>query len=333
MPHPIEAIAREAYAHGWARTAGPMTDRVRAGCQAAVAYAVEHADDPNVLEVTLKLGSLEGAWAHVFDRREQLIADYVDAVTKVWRRLTQPLDVDSMIRALREQAGLREVVDPQQKATATAAYLRLLHGILDDPDYPELPAAVTAALMAGAAEGHAVALAVAAEQQPHEADHGQIGFDFNLAFDHAYAALDAADFPPDAWIQRIIRGNANDVGHMLADLMADEAPYQDMVDAVRELTGSSNVRAVSMFIDQAMSQALNQGAVNLYSSEGVARYDVLTAGDARVCPRCQDIEANNPYPVAQQPLVPAHPRCRCAVASTTPLRSSLFAPYQSTGGQ
>jgi SPP1 gp7 family putative phage head morphogenesis protein len=323
----LVAAAREAYAAGWALSGGPMTDRVRAGSVAAVQMVCEHADDPHILEVTLQLGSLEGAWALVYDRREQLIADHVEKVTAIWRAITKHLDIGAMVARLREQAGLREAVDPQALAEATAAALRLLHGILDDDQYTALRDAVTDAILAGAAEGRAAALAVAAEQQPHESRRGTIGFDFDLAFDDAYAALDRADFPPDAWIQRIIAGNANDVGHILADMTAEGAPYSDMVDAVRGLTGAGDVRAISAFIDQAMSAALNQGAVDLYTSEGVQQYEVLTAGDSRVCPSCMQIEADNPYPVGQSPLVPSHPMCRCAVAPVTPVRTSTFAPY------
>jgi SPP1 gp7 family putative phage head morphogenesis protein len=323
----LVAAAREAYAAGWALSGGPMTDRVRAGSVAAIDMACEHADDPHILEVTLQLGSLEGAWALVYDRREQLIADHVEKVTAIWRAITKHLDVDAMVARLREQAGLREAVNPQTLAEATAAAQRLLRGVLDDNRYTDLRDAVTDALLAGAAEGCAAALAVAAEQQPTESRFGTIGFDFDLAFQHAYDTLDRADFPPDPWIARILAGNANDVGHILADLIAEGAPYDDMVDAVRGLTGSTDIRAVRTFIDQAVSAALNRGAVDLYTSEGVRQYDVLTAGDTRVCPRCVQIEGDNPYPVSTQPLVPSHPLCRCAVAPVTPLPSTAFAPY------
>jgi hypothetical protein len=329
----LVAAAREAYAAGWALSGGPMTDRVRAGSLAAVDTACEHADDPHILEVALHLGSLEGAWALVYQRREKLIADHVEKVTKIWRAIAARLDIVSMVTRLREQAGPREAVDPQTRAEATAAARRLLHGIIDDDQYSDLRGAVTDALLAAAAEGRAAALAVAAEQQPRESRFGTIGFDFDLAFDHAYQALDRADFPPDAWIQAILAGNANDVGHLLGDLIADNAPYGDMVDAIRGLTGSTDIRAIRTFLDQAMSQALNQGAVDLYASEGVREYDVLTAGDARVCASCLQVEAGNPYPVSQSALVPAHPFCRCAVAAVTPLPSTAFAPYLPSGDQ
>lgn len=327
--HPIVPYARTAYAQGWAASGGPMTERVKAGCVAAIDYAIEHVHESDVLEVTLQLGSLEGAWALVYQRREQLIADHITEITKVWQAITGRLDVDAMVAAIRSHAGLAETdaakADLQARVTAEAQ--RFLLGVYLDADYRALQVAVGEALHAGTAEGRAAALAVAAEQQPRESRFGTIAFDFDLAFDHAYAALDRQDWTGLVWIERIIRGNAADVGHALADLIAENAPYKDMVDTVRELTGSRSIRAVSMFIDQAMSTALNQGAVDLYKSEGVRQYDVLTAGDARVCPKCEQDEANNPYPVGQPPPVPEHPMCRCAVAAVQPVPSTAFAPY------
>jgi hypothetical protein len=39
---------------------------------------------------------------------------------------------------------------------------------------------------------------------------------------------------------------------------------------------------------------------------------VVTAGDDRVCPVCEEISQNGPYPITQaRGLIPAHPRCRC----------------------
>src|SRR5947209_8774166 len=59
-PAPAESIAgyaRHAFAAGWARSGGPMTERVKAACQVAVQLAYEHAHDPGILEVALDLGS------------------------------------------------------------------------------------------------------------------------------------------------------------------------------------------------------------------------------------------------------------------------------------
>ena len=41
--------------------------------------------------------------------------------------------------------------------------------------------------------------------------------------------------------------------------------------------------------------------------------NVLTAGDDRVCPTCEDIAEQGPYSIDEaRGLIPAHPRCRCA---------------------
>jgi hypothetical protein len=47
--------------------------------------------------------------------------------------------------------------------------------------------------------------------------------------------------------------------------------------------------------------------------ESFASVNVETAGDADVCPVCEDIEEGNPYTIGEAySLIPAHPRCRCA---------------------
>jgi hypothetical protein len=333
-PHPIEAVAREAYAHGWARTPGPMTERVHAGCEAAVAYAVDNCNDPEILEVTLQLGSLEGVWAWVYQRRAQLIADHLAAIREAWAKMLPGLDTGTLVTTVRRQSGMWEADHtPTTSLTdITAAARRWLYGITTDEHYPAFKTTVDDALRSAAAEGHASALAVAAEQRPTEkhVHIGDIWFDFDLAFDHAYAVLDSEGWPSAPWIDRVLQGGAADAGHLLADLIADETPYQEMVGALTDLVGAS--RSLGLFIDMAMSMSLNQGAVDLYASEGLRSYDVLTAGDGRVCPSCLDAETGNPHPVTDPSPVSLHPLCRCAVAATEPLNPSSYRQYLPEGG-
>lgn len=50
--------------------------------------------------------------------------------------------------------------------------------------------------------------------------------------------------------------------------------------------------------------------------------EVLTAGDADVCPECEEIAADGPYDIDEaRSLIPAHPNCRCEFV---PEGSSLF---------
>ncbi len=74
------------------------------------------------------------------------------------------------------------------------------------------------------------------------------------------------------------------------------------VGTVAERTGSS---ATSPSLDGLVRDAKKIKTKNLV--------EVLTAGDDRVCPQCEDISEEGPYTLDEaESLIPAHPRCRCA---------------------
>jgi hypothetical protein len=68
-----------------------------------------------------------------------------------------------------------------------------------------------------------------------------------------------------------------------------------------------------------MTTAADQGALALYASEGVGSADWISAGDGRVCPSCINNEAGSPWPLADFPLMPSHPVCRCVPAASVDL--------------
>jgi 2'-5' RNA ligase len=324
----LEDLAVEAYFAGWSLSGGPLTQRVTTGMRAAVATALEHATDPQVLELTLQIGKLEGAWALVFDRREKLIAHHVGKIQVLWRKLAADLDPSRMVRSFRQNAGMtRETADPQKdtlRAEAIALAAGMLNGIRSGVVYEEFVTAIEAALAAGAAEGKTAALAVAAEVAGHD------GFDWAAAFAHVYEPLTHLENLPgmaDPWVQRLIDGNAADIGRKLASLASDGATYEEMAAAVKDLM-TGDVRAVRSLIDYAMSGSMAQGSLNLYASEGVQQVAWLTAGDERVClTPCESNEAQGPYPPEQFPSCPAHPRCRCCPAPVDPLPLSAYAQF------
>lgn len=284
--HPIAPLAMEAYMAGWAASGGPWTPRVLAGCHAAAAWAAGHADQPDVFEVTLKLGSLEGAWALVYQRRHDTIQDKTAPVMDTWRTLTRRLNARSLISKYRALAGLHgETADPHRrnrKAEATAAVLAWLLGILDDPSYDDLTAQIMDALQTGLAEGDVGARLIAAEEAGVPAG----GLDTQVMFTDAYNAMRNLPSLPgmaSEWAQRIIAGNAADLGQALASLLADGATYQDMLDTAMQITSGTDVRAVSLLMDYAISGAYARGALNLYASEGLTQVAWLSAGDERVC--------------------------------------------------
>jgi hypothetical protein len=333
--HPIAPYARTAYAHGFAISGGPMTERVKAGCVAAVQMAVEHADDPDVLEATLHLGHLEGVWAAVFDRRHARHADADRELIKLWNELAADLDLGLIVRAVRQHAGLGEArPDPATVtavAIATGLALSALRALARKPLWGRLRQAVRDAIAAAHAEGHTDAVALAADAA------GRVAPAFDIAYDDAYAALanlESLYTEADTWLSNLLDDVADALGRRLATIAADGADYTAMLDAGLDLIGPDNPRAVAAAIDLLVSRAMSQGALDLYAAMGVDLVDILTAGDGRVCQRCVDAEENGPYSPSNAPVPGLHPRCRCvpviSTRSAASLPESLVAQYSAT---
>jgi len=329
----LAAAFRETFAHGWAASGGPMTPRVREACRVAVELACEHADDPAVFEVTLKLGSLEGTWAKVYDRREVLYAKHITAVADKWRPLVKRLPVSMAVSRFRLALGLRETnenpKDRTAQAIAQAAWL--LHQASEnpnDPEYIELVQTIADALKDGMAEGEAGAIALAA-QQVHI-----VGIDFDIAFRDAWEALASlGDYLADAkgWLSKILDGAATDVGRLLSRLAEAGASYDDMVSAVQELLTDKEIKAITTLVDMAMGQSFARGALALYAREGIRDVDFFTAGDTRVCAICDTFEKHSPYALVEAPHPSIHPFCRCTLVATQPLQALDFTPYLPEG--
>lgn len=56
-----------------------------------------------------------------------------------------------------------------------------------------------------------------------------------------------------------------------------------------------------------------QAVLNTGLQLGVNDYDIVTAGDSRVCPICIDIASNNPYNIDSCIVPPFHVQCRCQI--------------------
>lgn len=329
----IAPYARTAFAQGWAASGGPMTDQVRAGCTAAVELAVTHADQPGILEATLRLGSLEGTWAAVYHRREVLVTKHTKLVMAAWRRAAHMLNTRAAIDRFRQSLDLGESVDTdntEHRRLVANAIAATVASTIAGPD--ATPAdreaiiqAVATALMDAEAEGYAAAVAVGADQL------GITGADFDLIFHDAHAALgDLGNYwgQGSGWVDRMVAGNATDLGGRLSALAADGASYDDMLTAAEDVIGG-DVRSVETILDLAMSQSFARGALALYAREGVQQADFVTAGGARVCARCLDAEAGNPWPLSSVPRPGLHPGCRCSVQATDPMQglTGMLAGY------
>lgn len=334
----IAGYARHAFAAGWARSGGPMTERVKAASQVAVQIACDHAQDPHILELALDLGSLEGMWALLFSRREDLISTRTAAVGAAWAALLSPEHLrDGVDRFGRELRLLGESDDGDDdgedddrradriRAAATAAAAAMLAALAADPAWETLRTAVRDALAAGRAEGEVAAVAVAAERV------GRIGLDWDIAFADAYAAMaNLQDLWPaaDDWLTRTLGRATEDLGKALSGTMLAGGDYADMIDAATAAIGGADADAVAFITDWAITTAADQGALALYRREGATSVDWLDAGDTRVCATCEANAAGSPYEPQDFPQCPAHPRCRCTPAAEVSLDS--FGPWFTT---
>lgn len=317
----VAPYARVAFAQGWAASGGPMTDRVKAGCLAAVAWARDNADTPGVLEVTLKLGSLEGTWALIFQRRDDLIAKHTKLIQAAWNDTLGHVDIAAAVQRFRHAVGLGESVDgTTARQAARDAVANLLAWLPGTVAWQALRAAMGAGVTAAVAEGKVGAVALAYDRA------GRIGLDFDLAFHTAYDALANLGqtwAQADGWLARMLERQTDQLGRTLSDLASQGADYQDMADAAEALLTGADGDAAAFIVDWALNTGLSQGALTLYRSEGVQQASWMTAGDTTVCPACEANEQASPFSLPDFPPCPAHPRCRCTPYADLSVPGSL----------
>lgn len=323
--HPIASYARTAYAQGWAASGGPLTEKVQAGCVAAIHYAIEHADDPDVLEATLHLGHLEGVWAAIFQRRTDLYATTTGAVVDAWHALVSSVDLSSVVQAVRHQAGLREAKRDETVAQyATTLILALLQSLMFKKEWLALKQAVEDAIRAGTAEGEASAMALLADAT------GGTNFNFDQAFQDAYQDLGQSSpmaASVDTWLGQLMNLIAWQTGNQLADDAADGDDEEDMTDGATDILTNPG-KSTSHFMDYLVHIAITAGILWWYKRHGVQNVWWITAGDERVCPQCDQLEADSPFAINDMPTMPpAHPLCRCTLYTEDDLSAALVDAY------
>ena len=313
--------ARAGFAIGYAAAnpAGDLTGRAMTACEAAMALATR-SPRADLAEVTLHIGHLEGVWARIFDRRLKLLRDGMSEVGNAWVKAAG--DLRPVITQVLHDKGVGETQAPPDPMIA-AALEAALEGVPRDVTVVE---ALAELLPQARAEGVTDALALAADKAGH------IGFDFDLAFEHALDALDQTyrlgsewDAVARDWLDQALTGDVNTLTRKLSAMIRDGNTPKEILDAVTAQFEDAN--AVQYVVDVALSTGMNQGAIDLYRQEGVQLMDFMTAGDGRVCPTCAFAEDNNPYSLDQVPQPPLHVSCRCCLASDEVIPASAYAAY------
>lgn len=310
--------AAEAFAAGWALSGADLDERFGASIAAAVERAGEQ-PGPDVTEATLQLGHLTGTWATVYKRQDDLYALAAVAVLAAWRKLLRDLDIALMIAALRRQAGMRDDGSPaagtagdspaaaryqkaELKTLAAGLAAGLLAGLPLLPAWAAFIAEIETALGKAAAEGFAATLAVAASQA------GIAGFDWDAAEQDGQAQAP----PPggaDGVAALIIAGCVTDLAVTLTTMAVAGATAAAVARFVREYL--RDPKALTAYLHNAMGAASAAVAVALFGQAQVERVLFITAGDDRVCPICDGLEAGNPYTPDTFPTLPVHVKCRC----------------------
>lgn len=304
------SLVRAAYAAGVTAAGGIVTDRVRAGARAADALAAERADDPGLVEATLHLGHLEGAYAAVFDRREQL-HDAADRTALAgWRGLLDGVDLADAARQIRPLLGVAEADTDQQqdeeRRGRVAALILAALIVLTRTDgwitqVITLAEAFTDAHGAGWAAANALLDDAAGSLGTPTLDPAGPGLGVGTAQGLAADTLLAALAATARQLARYLTGGAYDPG--------DGASLDD--DMTRWLAGG---RDLSLAVDTAISAAYVGGMIAAYLARGVQQIAFVTVGDGKVCARCTAAEEGSPYQPTAFPRPPLHPGCRCIPA-------------------
>ncbi|BCT75552.1 hypothetical protein SCMU_13940 [Sinomonas cyclohexanicum] len=172
-------------------------------------------------------------------------------------------------------------------------------------------AQVLAAMWADAANAGTLAAAADTGQDPNSLDGWKPG---------------ALEGPPTGavWLEAMNRAGTTIKGIDDTTLTRIGAIVEDAV--TRGLTVDSTANLIDAFLGDAaraeliahteIARLATAAGMAAYRSYGVTQWDwVVSAG---ACPVCLDGASRNPYPMSEQGLIPAHPRCRCAASPHAP---------------
>lgn len=124
------------------------------------------------------------------------------------------------------------------------------------------------------------------------------------------------------YIKKLNNDVASEIRNTIFTDIAQGNSYQKTINKLRELPLkpvadgriSPDVRA-RMIARTERARARNFGSLQQYADYGVEEYDIITAGDSRVCNICISIEEGNPYRIGDSSgYPPFHVHCRCGVA-------------------
>lgn len=107
----------------------------------------------------------------------------------------------------------------------------------------------------------------------------------------------------------------SELNRVLAQGIADGRGAEDIADQIAERVGVSEERALRIARTEVI-HAHAEGQLDSFQELGVEELGIMaewsTAGDDRVCPRCQKFEGKLFTIQKARGLIPLHPNCRCS---------------------
>jgi hypothetical protein len=313
------AAAVEDYYRGWASTGAPADGRAFLG--AAASLLAEDATPTHLL------GHLDGTWAVIHDRREDVHRRNQREVAEAAAALLARLDIDRLAASVYALGHLAETVtealDPQVQAEIDSQVRAVTTDLPNQPEWQDLRDEMAAAGHHGTAEGVADAIAALADGMGR-------GIDWDLAFGDAYDAMEDGDLygASDVWLSEMVGGLRTDLGRALAGAMTEGGSYEAYLAAAEGVLTAQPVKAVSYVVDLLTGRALTDGMLSVYRRVGASLVDWITAGDQRVCDICAGLESDSPYGLGDAPKCPAHGFCRCVLqAQDYPEAADIVGPY------
>lgn len=298
---------------GWAVYGPAVDDRARLLCQVAVETAVEHSDEPGVIEAIQARATKDGLRTRLYMRRDRLYTRSDKAVRSLTGKLALSVSASSLVSAVLAELRPLGLAESDGSATerrkvATAAILAwLLKAVRGNPELTRQWAELVAgAALYAQAEGTTAAMALTAILQ----GHGPV--DLDSLYDSILANLRQLDVywsTTDSWVRDEIKGLAGDLGRQIAGLIELGASRKELEDAVASIIGTGD--GAAFYLDAAIGTAYSQAAIQAYQLNNVTQIDWVTVGDANVCANCDALEDASPYPADSCPSPPGHGGCRC----------------------
>jgi SPP1 gp7 family putative phage head morphogenesis protein len=114
----------------------------------------------------------------------------------------------------------------------------------------------------------------------------------------------------DITIKSLGGGRFDDLAQAIALAVENGDSVQTLARDLRDIL-DNGARAEMVAVTE-IARAVSAASLDTYRANGIEYASWLSAEDGRVCVTCEENAANGPYPLADFPEMPGHPKCRCA---------------------